>query len=278
MLMEIGILSVVERDPGALRQLRGRLDRRGHRRPGHQQAAGPQPQGHRVQARPPLRHQSGRRRRDGAVAVASTPAVPAACSGRVAQAFSPFVGLRRRLRRRAADRLGHPAAATTWRAPPEPLPAARAAHLHRLRKRLRAARHGASARSTRARSARCAARSKRAATTPARRRSRSSTSLAGLLRRIAPGPPDPSRLRRWSPASSACCVICAAGDRRRAGARSIYQPGRATARPRVDPREPRRWSSSACCSLAAFAAWFFVLAARKPARRRGGDRTPDRRC
>ena len=51
--------------PGHLRQLRGRVDRRAHGRSGHQQAARLQPEVHRVQARAPLRHQSGRRRRAG---------------------------------------------------------------------------------------------------------------------------------------------------------------------------------------------------------------------
>ena len=48
----------------ALLDRRGRLGRRARRRSRHQQAARPEPAGHRVQARASLRHQPGRRRRD----------------------------------------------------------------------------------------------------------------------------------------------------------------------------------------------------------------------
>ena len=68
LLMEIGIFRAREH-PRPLRQLRRRVDRRADRRPGHQQAARPQPEVHRVQARAPLRHQS----RGGRRAAASAP-------------------------------------------------------------------------------------------------------------------------------------------------------------------------------------------------------------
>ena len=52
-------------DARALFQRRHRLGRRAGRRSRHQQAARPEPAAHRVQARASLRHQPGRRRRDG---------------------------------------------------------------------------------------------------------------------------------------------------------------------------------------------------------------------
>ena len=65
MLMELGIFSAIEKILGLYSNFAvawiGALVGRSR----HQQAARPQPARHRVPARPPLRHQSGRRRRDG---------------------------------------------------------------------------------------------------------------------------------------------------------------------------------------------------------------------
>ncbi len=92
--------------------------------------------GHRVQARPPVRHQPGRRRRDGAGLGAVDRRLPAARSAELAQAFSALIALGTALVVVAADRLGARAAATTSRAsrkqPRLRRPQASKAHLRRL--------------------------------------------------------------------------------------------------------------------------------------------------
>jgi hypothetical protein len=101
-----------ERVPGAgrragpVQQHRHRLDHGRGGRPGHQQAAGPEPQGYRVQARLPVRHQPRGRGRHGAGLGAVHHGAPGAVRANGA-------GLLRgdrhghRVRHRAADRLGH---------------------------------------------------------------------------------------------------------------------------------------------------------------------------
>ena len=51
LLMELGIYKALEKTLGLFSIVAGRLARRAGRRPGHQQAARPEPAGHRVQAR-----------------------------------------------------------------------------------------------------------------------------------------------------------------------------------------------------------------------------------
>ena len=66
LLMTLGVFERARARAGPLQQRRDRLGRRAGGRPGHQQAAGPEPAAHRVQARAPLRHQPGGPGRDAA--------------------------------------------------------------------------------------------------------------------------------------------------------------------------------------------------------------------
>ena len=93
-------------DAGALFQCRDRLGRRAGRRSRRQQAARPAPAAHRVQARPSLRHQSGRRRRDDDRDHRLDQRVlrPVRADGEGALRLRRARG---RLRHGAADRLGH---------------------------------------------------------------------------------------------------------------------------------------------------------------------------
>ena len=126
--------------PRHLRQLRGRVDRRAHGRPRHQQATRLQPEVHRVQARAPLRHQSRGGRRAGHLRGAVEPRV----HGRLRPVRADPLAIRRAdggLHRRSADRLGNPRqvlprAARQWTAGK-----GHRARVQHLRKRLRARRH-----------------------------------------------------------------------------------------------------------------------------------------
>ena len=151
-----------------------------------QQAAGAEPRRHRVQARAPLRHQSGRRRRDACSRPSPASPPSPACSGPTLQALSAFVALGGRLRRGAGDRLGdegpllHRAHAAAELERPERSCAAASASTTSRPRTWR------TARPIPGRSARCAARSKPAATTAASRRRasrrRSQPSRAGSCR------------------------------------------------------------------------------------------------
>ena len=64
LLMTLGVFEALEQRAGPVQQRRDRLGRRAGGRPGDQQAAGLEPEAHRVQARAPVRHQPGRPGRD----------------------------------------------------------------------------------------------------------------------------------------------------------------------------------------------------------------------
>jgi hypothetical protein len=152
------------------------------------------PAGHRVQARAPVRHQPGGRRRDGHRLAAVGGGAPGRL-GPMAQAFSALIALvtafvaspliawatKGALLPRAARSRSCGAAGTR-----QPTAATAACSLLHLRARLRSRGHGACARPTRARSARCAARWTRAATTcasPTRGCRRNGARAAPLLPR-----------------------------------------------------------------------------------------------
>ena len=156
---------------------RGGLGRRARRRSRRQQAAGAEPARHRVQARPSLRHQSGRRRRHdrrrpppgirGFSGVFGTTLQALAASSRLA----PPSSSRPRSPRR-------PAASFTSRARRGTLVAASdAVRCCHLRASISSPRTWRIVRPIPGRSARCAARSRRAATTAASRRRGSPTSF-----------------------------------------------------------------------------------------------------
>ena len=106
LLMELGIYRALETDARPLLDRRRRLARHDRRRPRHQQAARPVAARHRVQARPSLRHQPGRRRRDGASPRRSALIAAVGLFGAIAEALAPFIALVVALHRRAGDRLG----------------------------------------------------------------------------------------------------------------------------------------------------------------------------
>jgi hypothetical protein len=113
-----GSLQGHRRRAGPVQQHRHQLDHGRGGRPGGEQAAGPVAQGHRVPARPPVRHQPGGRGRDGR----GFAAVGAGPRGAVRATGAGLLGGDRDGRgvcHRATDRLGSPAAATTWRASPK---------------------------------------------------------------------------------------------------------------------------------------------------------------
>ena len=93
-LMEGGVFGFLNNDPRLLLQRRHRVDRRGDRRPGDQQAAETEPVVHRVQAGPPVQLQPGRLRLD---------------AGRLGGVHRRVLQRVRRLRQGvlAADRAGH---------------------------------------------------------------------------------------------------------------------------------------------------------------------------
>ena len=151
------------------------------------------PAGHRVQARAPVRHQPGGRRRDGRWPRCCRSRPTSALFGALAQAFSALIALVDGLRRRAADRLGHAGAllprahGRRRRRHGGPYRRDEAAPLRDLRARIRRRGHGALPGLPAARSARCAARSTRAATTCASRTpARAAVQLGALLRRLLP--------------------------------------------------------------------------------------------
>ena len=128
-------------DPRPVLHRRRRLAGLDRRRPHHQQAPRPVAAGHRVQARPSLRHQSGRRRRHGDFGGAGAHLRHrpfrrnGAGAGRLHRAC-------RALHRRAGDRLGHRRQILPGAQAAGALAAARRHPLHRLRSRIRARGYG----------------------------------------------------------------------------------------------------------------------------------------
>ena len=108
--------------------------------------------------------------------------------GTVAQILAPFIALFVGVRRRAADRLGHARAATTWRASQTGSPATAPRSAAASARTRSSATTSRCAPPIRARSARCAARWRRAAATYARRtaasRNSCSCSCAQCCRRV----------------------------------------------------------------------------------------------
>ena len=143
-----------------------------------QQAARAVAAGHRVQARAPVRHQPGRRRRDGRRVAAVGRGATSACFGPMAQAFSALIALVTAFVAAPLIAWCDEGAATTSRARPSRGGACRQRRYSALTPAARSAsattsrRHGALPGLPRARSARCAARSTRAATTCASRDAR----------------------------------------------------------------------------------------------------------
>ena len=124
-LMEMNVFQALGHVLGPVRQRRHRLDDGRGGRPGGQQADGLVAAGHRVQARASVRHQPGRRRRDGR----GVGAVGGGAPGRLRAAGAGLLGRHRAghgLRDVAADRLGD-AGPLLHRAPVDPDRAAPAA-------------------------------------------------------------------------------------------------------------------------------------------------------
>ena len=100
--------------PGPLFDRGGGMGQRAGRRSGDQQAARAQPPRHRVQARAPLRHQSGRRRRHADRDGGRHRGLLRRSGGDPAIAVG-VPSARRRLRHGSRHRLRDPRAASTWR-------------------------------------------------------------------------------------------------------------------------------------------------------------------